>query len=108
MAKVSGPFLSVSASGTVGQIVTASRWKGIQYMREWFKPQNPRTEQQIIVRNRMIKAVASYHQESAETKAAWDEAAYGQPISGFNLYVKRYIEYMRDNNEQEPTRPFLP
>lgn len=108
MARVSGPFLSLAASGTVSKLITASRWKGIAYMREWFKPQNPRTEAQVKQRTRLTKAVASWHLESAETKALWEQASAGKPVSGFNLYVKRYIEYMIANNDTEPQRPFLP
>jgi hypothetical protein len=108
MAKVSGPFLSIAASGTVSKLITASRWKGIPYMREWFKPQNPRTQEQVKQRTRLTKAVYSWHQEDDTTKQAWEQQAQGKAVSGFNLYVRAYIQYMLNNNDQEPQRPFLP
>lgn len=50
MAKVNGPFMSLSASGTFGNILTASTWKGRPYMRQRVDPSNPSTAGQIAVR----------------------------------------------------------
>lgn len=47
MAKVAGPFLSLSASGTVGNALTASSWKGIPTMRLKSTPSNPKTTDQM-------------------------------------------------------------
>lgn len=112
MAKVSGPFLSIDARGTVAKSLTASGWKGIQYMRRWFKPQNPKTPAQVTVRDRFKAAVAAWHTEDAPTKELWQEYAdrLGVPMSGFNWYVKRFVEVMRDSGtETPPTTPgFIP
>jgi hypothetical protein len=50
MAKVNGPFMSLSASGTFGNILTASIWKGRPYMRQRVDPSNPSTAGQVLVR----------------------------------------------------------
>ncbi len=50
MAKVNGPFMSLSASGTFANILTASIWKGRPYMRQRVDPSNPSTAGQIAVR----------------------------------------------------------
>lgn len=50
MAKVSAPFLSLDASGTVASTLTASKWKGRNYMRLRIIPSNPSTSFQIAVR----------------------------------------------------------
>lgn len=50
MAKVNGPFMSMSASGTFGGMITASNWKGRPYMRQRVDPSNPSTAGQITVR----------------------------------------------------------
>jgi len=50
MAKVTGPFMSLDASGTFGNILTASKWKGRPYMRQRVDPSNPSTAGQIAVR----------------------------------------------------------
>ena len=103
MAKVSGPLLSMSATGTVAKAITYAAWKGISYCREWFKPANPQTQNQVKVRTRLTKAVAKYQTEPSETKAFWNTLAEGQAYSGFNLYVEYYVLFMKENEEDEPT-----
>lgn len=51
MAKVSGPLMSVSASGKFGGVLVASIWKGRAYMRQLVIPANPDTAGQQAVRS---------------------------------------------------------
>lgn len=50
MAKVTGPFLSLTASGSMGGALTASMWRGIQTMRIKSNPSNPKTLTQMSTR----------------------------------------------------------
>lgn len=50
MAKVTAPFLSLSARGTLGGALTASNWKGINTMRIKGTPSNPKTSTQMAAR----------------------------------------------------------
>ncbi len=50
MAKVTGPLMSLDASGTVGGVATFSKWKGRNYVRLRVIPQNMRTAGQQLVR----------------------------------------------------------
>lgn len=50
MAKVTGPLMSLDASGTVGKTATFSKWKGRNYVRLRVTPQNPQTEEQATSR----------------------------------------------------------
>lgn len=50
MAKVTGPFLSLGARGTLGGALTASVWKGINTMRIKGTPSNPKTTGQMAAR----------------------------------------------------------
>jgi len=77
-------------SGTIGDCITASVWKGIRYIRKWFKPTNPRTELQIDQRKLFDKAVDCWHDLTGLQKEAYDRVAV--KMTGFNLYVKRHIE----------------
>ena len=52
MAKVTGPLLSLEASGTVGDALTFSRWVGRPYVRRYTVPSNPQTLNQETHRNR--------------------------------------------------------
>lgn len=51
MAKTSAPFLSLDASGTIASTLTASKWKGRNYMRLRIIPANPQTSGQQAVRS---------------------------------------------------------
>lgn len=43
MAKVTGPLMSMSASGKVADSIVFSTWKGVAYVRQWLKPANPQS-----------------------------------------------------------------
>lgn len=53
MAKVDGPLMSMTATGTYGKSLTYSRRKGVNVVRQRVTPANPQTEGQMIARNRM-------------------------------------------------------
>jgi hypothetical protein len=50
MAKVTGPLMSLDASGTVGHTAVFSKWKGRNYVRVRVIPRNMRTGDQQLVR----------------------------------------------------------
>lgn len=52
MAKVTGPLMSLEASGTIGNALTFSRWVGRPYVRRYTVPGNPQTLNQETHRNR--------------------------------------------------------
>lgn len=52
MAKVTGPLMSLEASGTIGNALTFSRWVGRPYVRRYTVPSNPQTLGQEAHRNR--------------------------------------------------------
>ena len=51
MARVTGPLMSMEASGTIGQTLTFANWVGRQYVRRWTRPANPQTANQMDQRN---------------------------------------------------------
>jgi len=53
MAKTTGPLFSLEASGTVGHVVTYSRWKGRSYVRRRVIPLNVYETDQVAARNRI-------------------------------------------------------
>lgn len=88
MVKVFAPMLSLDATGTIGDAITFSKWKGRHYVRERIIPANPRSGLQTGFRA-MFKflaeewsAIAGGHQSSYNTLA--DSMA----ISPFNAYVR--------------------
>jgi hypothetical protein len=53
MAKVTGPLMSMTASGKIGDAIVFSIWKGVAYVRQFVIPANPQStgqgDQRIIV-----------------------------------------------------------
>lgn len=41
MARVTGPLMSMSASGKIANAIVFSIWRGNAYVRQWLKPANP-------------------------------------------------------------------
>lgn len=84
--------MSLDASGTLGGVLTASIWKGRNYMRQRVIPATSQDPDCIAARNLFKAAVASWQAQYAETKTAWNEAARDvyPPISGFNYFVSQY------------------
>lgn len=104
MAKVNGPFMSLSASGTFANILTASIWKGRPYMRQRVDPSNPSTAGQITARlylGSVAKAARAVLTSFADTEGegsqffqdARDLAPAGQ---SWISYLQRYAKDVFD------------
>jgi hypothetical protein len=93
MARVNGPFLSLDASGTIYNTLTASIWKGRNYMRGYFVPTNPQTPAQVAQRDLMRQAVEDWQASYPGEHTLWDEAARDvyPPISGYNYFVMQWL-----------------
>lgn len=77
MAKVSGPFMSLDASGTLAGTLTASKWKGRNYIRQRIIPANPNTAGQQGVRSILGTIAKAAH---AVLTSAADPAFVGSPF----------------------------
>lgn len=95
MTRVQGPMFSVTASGTIGDAITYSNWKGLPYVRSRVIPANPQTADQTSIRNTLTAGVSAYQDTAsvpAASKLSWDYYASGTGMSGFNRYIKLFIE----------------
>lgn len=96
MAKVTGPLLSLGASGQIAKTLVYMRWKGIDDVRQYVIPTNPQTAPQITQRGYFEDGVDEWHltKYTAADKTAWDKyaAILAKPMSGFNAFVKSWIE----------------
>ena len=99
MAKVTAPFLSLDASGTVAGTLTASKWKGINYMRQRVIPKNPNTDLQKAIRMLITDATVAWKTNAtvggvvinSAYKLAYNDASAGMAYSGFNLFIKQTV-----------------
>lgn len=99
MARVTGPLMSMEASGTIGKTLTFANWVGRQYVRRWTRPSNPQTAGQMDQRNAfsVIGVGVSWANKclqinSSTTKT--DEAAYREKTpSGmrWNGYIQKVL-----------------
>jgi len=89
MARVSGPLMSMGASGTVGKALTYGKWKGRAWVREWFTPENPKTVKQVNIRTALTLLIAAWQAQTPTVQATWD--AYASPFSmaGVNKFVSK-------------------
>lgn len=107
-AVVTGPFYSISASGTVAKALTACTWKGIAYMREWFTPQNPNTAGQQWIRLIFSQGVDAWHFTlTGAQQIGWETgvASKGKTMSGFNYHESEYILAMVAGTTPPTTSP---
>lgn len=87
MAKVSGPLMSMEASGTLAGAITFSKWKGRPYVRARVTPHNPRSSAQVGVRSNMAGLVHLYQANKALLDAAFMDRAKQRSISAFNAFT---------------------
>lgn len=99
MAKVTAPFLSLSARGSVANTLTSQNWKGLNTMRQKPQPSNPNTSAQQSQRTKIAAAIQAWRTGEIDLtiKEAWDRLASvgGKPITGFNLFVRYAVQELR-------------
>ena len=93
MVRVTGPFLSLDARGTLGDVMTGSFWRGINYIRQRVVPHNPKSTRQQAVRGAMADGVSKWRfgYISSAHKTMWNSYAKGQEYSGFNRFMEKYL-----------------
>jgi len=102
VAKLKAPLLSLGASGAIGKTMVFFGWKGIQAVREYVVPSNPKTALQTTQRGYVTAAVAKIHAcqaLAADPLASVDQVAYstlaqakGTIMTWFNQAVKLWVD----------------
>lgn len=98
MAKLKSPLLSLGASGQLGKSIVFTPWKGLDNVREYVIPANPRTSGQNTQRGYFTAAVALVHTAqglAADPLAAADISAYGLLASTFKSAQTWFNEAVR-------------
>jgi len=105
MAKVNAPLFSFNASGKLANSLVYFGWKGLDVVRSYVIPSNPKSTAQTTQRRYMIAAVAAIHTAqalAADMFKALDAAAYAlfgstyaSPRTWFNQAVKNYLDVSR-------------
>lgn len=88
MASVTGPLMSMDASGSLGGAIVFSKWKGRNYVRQYVIPANPQTALQMANRARTAFLSQAWAGLTAPEKASWDADAAAGQYSAFNAYTR--------------------
>ena len=99
MAKVKAPLFGFSASGKLANSLVYMKWKGINDVRQYVIPANPKTAKQVTQRGYMTSAVTLWHDTPliAADLTAWNVFAttLAQTMSGFNSFVRKVIDALK-------------
>jgi len=102
MAKLKAPLMSLGASGALGKALVFFGWKGLNVVREYVVPANPKSTEQQIQRGYLTVAVALVHAAQAHAvnfmleadiraMALWG-STFATPRTWFNQMVKNLID----------------
>lgn len=105
MAKLKAPLMSLGASGALGKALVFFGWKGLDVVREYVVPANPRSTAQLLQRSYMTAAVLAIHnaqKEETHPLKPIDITAYAlwgsiwkTPRTWFNTIVKHLLTLYR-------------
>ena len=87
-------------NGAIGKTMIASSWKGKEYVKAYAIPHNPRTERQQKRRAVFAEAVKAWKRLSLKEQRNLNKEA--KQMTGFNLYVSRYIKRKMAGGKAEP------
>ena len=102
MAKLKAPLLSLGAAGAIGKSMVFFNWKGIDAVREYVIPANPKSTPQQTQRGYMIDCVAAIHAAQAVADHPFGEldqlsqalkgSLFPTPRTWFNTIVRTWLK----------------
>lgn len=96
MAVLTGPIMSLSASGTIAKTLTYASWKGIQYARTRVIPSNPQSTEQTKTRGVFAYLQDLYKFMPSIAREPWIAATVGIPMTPQNMLLQKNISILRD------------
>ena len=105
MARVTSPLHSASASGQIGKDIVFSHWKQTDYARQYVGTNSSDTTAQQVQRGYFKSAVQAWEAETNTVQTAWDTYVDSKNLnmSGFNLYCKKYIDFLVAHSGTPPS-----
>lgn len=101
MAKITGPLLSMGASGQIGRSQVYSRWKGRPYVRQHVIPANPKSAEQSKTRGVFTFLNDLWRTAPADFQAPWTAFAQGKVLTNRNAFLGKNIAFLRPKGEVE-------
>ncbi|MBA7586315.1 hypothetical protein ES708_28312 [subsurface metagenome] len=103
MAKLKAPLMSLGASGKLGDALVYLPWKGLNNVREYVIPANPRTAAQMKQRGYLTDLVAKVHAAQAHAThplTAVDTSAYALWASVVKAATTWFNQVVRNGIDQ--------
>ena len=95
MAKVTGPLLSLGASGQIGKSIVFGDWRGVKYARQHVVPANPKSVAQTLTRNTFQFGDDQFKRMLADAQSVWNAAATGKPFTARNKFIASFVSRLR-------------
>lgn len=96
MARLTGPLMSLSASGTIASTLTYGNWKGIQYARTRVIPANPQSSSQTQTRTVFAFLQEYYKFAPGIAREPWEAAVTGIPMTPINMLLSKNTGVLRE------------
>ena len=88
MARVTGPLMSLDASGSIGKAITFAKWRGRNYVRRLVVPSNPKSALQVAMRASLRFITQSWAALSVANQNQWADLAATDNITLMNASVR--------------------
>lgn len=98
MVRTKGPLLSLAATGTIGNVLTASSSKGRSYLKLKVTPKDPRSPRQLSIRAMVTFLNLNWSELDQEDKDLWNPIAAANKISVQNAYLAKNMERWTTNS----------
>lgn len=95
MARLTGPLMSLGASGTLAKTLTYGAWKGISYARTRVIPANPQSSAQTQTRQVFAFLQDYYKFAPSIAREPWIAAVTGIPMTEINLVLSKNVGLLR-------------
>lgn len=99
MARVSGPLLSLGASGQIANTQVYSTWKGRPYVRRYVIPANPQSSEQTLTRNTFNWLQNVWRYMPSGALDAWNAYANTNRFTAANGFIKQNLPGLREETD---------
>ncbi|MBA7689385.1 hypothetical protein ES703_97891 [subsurface metagenome] len=87
MVKLTGPGLSIDASGSLADVLTFSNVKGHAYLKKHARPTQPRTPKQLSIRAMMSFLSAQWNLLTTPEQATWWAIVPGRAPTPYHAFI---------------------
>jgi len=101
MARLTAPLLSLAASGTIGDAITFSSWKGIPYARTRVIPANPNSVGQQEARGVFSTLNEMWKRMPQLARDPWQTWVSGQPLTARNKHIGENAGVMNGESDMD-------